>query len=51
MSSLHSKCYPIPVIIKKFTASAHISYYAHITPSYPISPIRREPGTYLNKMK
>ena len=36
MNVLQAKFYSIPIGIENFTASAHITYYAHITPSYPI---------------
>ena len=36
MTLLQTKFYSIPVVIENITASAHITYYAHITPSYPI---------------
>ena len=32
MTILQTKFYSIPVLIENFTASAHITYYAHITP-------------------
>ena len=32
---LQTKFYPIPVVIENITASAHTTYYAHITLSYP----------------
>ena len=35
MTILQTKFYPIPVVIENITASAHITYDAHITPSYP----------------
>ena len=35
MTILQTKFNHIPVVIENITASAHISYYAHITPSYP----------------
>ena len=38
MTILLTKFYPIPVVIENITASAHITYYAHITPSYPTYP-------------
>ena len=36
MTILQTKFYPNPVVIENIIASAHITYYAHITPSYPI---------------
>ena len=36
MIILQTKFYPIPVVIENITASAHMTYYANITPSYPI---------------
>ena len=35
MTTLQTKFYPIPVVIENITSSAHITYYAHITQSYP----------------
>ena len=35
MTTLQTKFYPIPVVIEKITASAHITNYAQINPSYP----------------
>ena len=35
MNILQAKFYSIPIVIENFTAGAHITYYAHITPSYP----------------
>ena len=37
MTSLQPKFYSIPVGIENITASAHITYQAHITPPYPMS--------------
>ena len=36
MTILQTKFHPIPVVIENIIASAHITYYAHITLSYPI---------------
>ena len=33
MNILQTKFYSISIVIENFTASAHITYYAHITPS------------------
>ena len=35
MTILQTQFQPISIIIENITASAHITYYAHITPSYP----------------
>ena len=35
MTILQTKFDKIPVVIENITASVHITYYAHITPSYP----------------
>ena len=35
MTILQTKFDPIPVVIENITASAHITYYAHINPSCP----------------
>ena len=35
MTILQTKFYPIPDGIETIIASAHITYYAHITLSYP----------------
>ena len=41
MTILQTKCYPIPIVIENINkASAHITYYAHITPSYPMTFIQ-----------
>ena len=40
MIILQTKFYTIPIIIENITASAHITYYAHITPFYPTYGIR-----------
>ena len=37
MTSLQPKFYPIPVVIENNTASAHITYHAHITPPFLMS--------------
>ena len=37
MTILQTEFDQIPVVIEIITASAHITYYAHITPSYPTS--------------
>ena len=34
MTILQTKFYAISVVIENITASAHSTYYAHITPSY-----------------
>ena len=39
MIILQTKFSSIPVVIENITASAHITYYAHITPCYPIGYI------------
>ena len=36
MTILQTKFYPIPVVIENIAASAHITYYAHITLFHPI---------------
>ena len=33
MTILQTKFYPIPAVIENIISSAHITYYAHITPS------------------
>ena len=40
MTILQTKFHPIPVVIENITASAHITYYAHITPSYGLHSVR-----------
>ena len=35
MNILQTKFYSISIVIENFKVSAHITYYAHITPSYP----------------
>ena len=42
MTILQTKFYSIPVVIENITASAHITYYAHITPSYPTYPRKND---------
>ena len=41
MTLLQTKFYPIPVVIKNITASAHITYYAHITPHLILRYVKR----------
>ena len=41
MTILQTKFCLIPIVIENITASAHITYYAHITPSYPIIYVMR----------
>ena len=44
MNILQTKFYPIHVVIENITASAHITYYAHITPILPYIRCRYHKG-------